>query len=516
MCYYVIGDCMKKNYIRLNNNDNHLSLGNFFRIIKEEAKNKNDAMQSDLFCIIFDIDYINDTTVNNYCVGYRSIGSDYKQIFLNKKKRYNKNKDEFINTILNILNIIDGTIYDNYSINFINNNKSAKTIANKLYNFAKNDSYVNNDFTKMLNSYIKNNDIYNCLVYEILFIILEKKQPIYENELKKEVLDNILSDTSISSKDLEEYLNLKLREGINYYHSLKLLAEKGNAYANFELGCDEYYGHIMNTPRYSKAYYYLEKAATLDHPSANYMLGNMFVNGLIGNKSNDELKLGYEYLTKAYDLGNVAASNLIGNMYLNGIYPLKKDINKAITYYKKSAFANYVFSYNNLGKIEENKGNYDKAFEYYLKSANLGESWASNKIGEYYRKGIIKKDMSLAYTYYNKALDANYNTLCYYAYYNIAVYFLKNGYKQIEKDTNKMIEYLEIASKNNIIDASIELFIYYYKLYIKENNNVYKNKIFYYKNIIECNEKFNDNIKEKIENIMDEIISKKEIIIKNR
>ena len=42
-----------------------------------------------------------------------------------------------------------------------------------------------------------------------------------------------------------------------------------------------------------------------------------------------------------------------------------------------------IYAYNNLGKIYENRGEYDKAYKCYLNSANLGESWAANKIGEY-------------------------------------------------------------------------------------------------------------------------------------
>ena len=43
---------MTKEYIRMNNNDNHLSLGNLFRVIKELSKNKYTAMQTEIFCII--------------------------------------------------------------------------------------------------------------------------------------------------------------------------------------------------------------------------------------------------------------------------------------------------------------------------------------------------------------------------------------------------------------------------------------------------------------------------------
>ena len=96
---------MKKDYIKLNNNEEHLSLGNLFRIIKDLSKNRISALQSELFCGLFGVEDINDTTVNNYCVGIRSIGSEYKQIFLTKEKRYTNNKKEFVENIMSLLNI---------------------------------------------------------------------------------------------------------------------------------------------------------------------------------------------------------------------------------------------------------------------------------------------------------------------------------------------------------------------------------------------------------------------------
>ena len=78
---------MENTYIKLNNNDNHLSLGNLFNIIKKISKNKSGAIQTELFCILFNIDNISETTVNNYCTGFRSINSTYKQIYINYKKK---------------------------------------------------------------------------------------------------------------------------------------------------------------------------------------------------------------------------------------------------------------------------------------------------------------------------------------------------------------------------------------------------------------------------------------------
>ena len=96
-----------------------------FRIIKESSKNKTSALQSELFCLLFDLDAVNDTTVNNYCVGCRSIGNDYKQIYLNKNKRYQNNEKEFCNSIIGILNVI-ATEVDIHTGKFLSKNCHGK------------------------------------------------------------------------------------------------------------------------------------------------------------------------------------------------------------------------------------------------------------------------------------------------------------------------------------------------------------------------------------------------------
>ena len=492
---------MSKKFIKMNNNDEHLSLGNLFRIIKDASKNKTSALQSELFCTIFEIDSINDTTVSNYCVGCRGIGGEFKQVFINKERRYRKDPLEFCDNIIGVLCIIDGVLYqvEKEKISFIDHNDSAYYLAKKLYNIAKNDKDVDKELCKFYGSLIKNGRIYECLVEELLFIVLKKKQPLYEDELKIEVFETILNDTSISSVSLEEYLSLKLREGINFDYAMKELALKGNAYANYEIGSNEYYGYVKGEPRYDVAYEYLSKAASMHHAGACYMLGNMYVKGLIGSRSKEELKTGYDYLKESYDLGNVAASNLIGTMVLNGIY-LPKDEKKATSYFEKAAEHHYAFALNNLGSIEEKNGNIKKAFEYYLQSADLGESWACNKVGEWYRTGKIEKDMEKAFYYYNRALDSNYRTLCYYAYYNLAKYFYREGYGHIVfADYSKMIEYYEVAAEHGCFLALLELFYESIETYLKEPTDSHYEDVLTLKKRIEENSMYNQNYKEMIE-----------------
>ena len=81
---------MKKKYIKLNNNYNHLSLGNFCQIIKKYSNNKTYANQLNIFCTILNIETANESTINNYCIGCRSIGNDYKELYFTYKHRITK------------------------------------------------------------------------------------------------------------------------------------------------------------------------------------------------------------------------------------------------------------------------------------------------------------------------------------------------------------------------------------------------------------------------------------------
>ena len=94
---------MNKKFVKLKNNDNNLSLGNIIRYIKNKSENKLMATQTEIFCAIFNVEDANDSTVNNYSVGYRAIGNDYKNIFIKYKKEIVNNKDILLPNIINIL-----------------------------------------------------------------------------------------------------------------------------------------------------------------------------------------------------------------------------------------------------------------------------------------------------------------------------------------------------------------------------------------------------------------------------
>lgn len=486
---------MEKKFIKMNNNMNQLSLGNFVQIMKKNSVNKHLANQSEIFCILFNIDTVNESTINNYCIGARSISDDYKDIYLDFKVRYEKNNMFFLPIVSKLVCLLMGMVDDNKSINDINDNKHLKNVCISLYNISKNDSKVSDAFSNKLHNYINQNDLYSCIVECLLYIILEHKQPIYISDEINEKLEDILYSTNISFESLQDYLNMLFGDGINYDYTIKQLAKKNNPYALFELGLSEYLGKISGAPRYNIAFEHFSKAAIFNHPRANYIAGRMLIEGLVGSCSDSDIKKGLTYLKKAEELNNIACLNILGQFYLkNG------DEKKAVKYFERAASHDFVYAFNNLGKIYENNKEYNKAFELYLKSANLEESWACNKIGEMYRLGIgTNIDLKKAYEYYTKALEVPIDYLENYAKYNLAVYFYMYGNYEanIEKDEDKAIKLL-VESSDKLIDSQMYLLAYYVSKNDEEN-------ILKYKNAIENNPKFNANIKQKIENTLSNI-----------
>lgn len=491
---------MKKDYIKMNNNEDYLSLGNLFRVIKEESKNKTSALQSFLFSILFDDVEINETTINNYCVGIRRIGDDYKQIFLNKQKKYEKDHSYFVSLILAILTIMDGTLYKEKDISFINNNSSMQTLVNHMYNIAKNDQNTGHDFIANLYEKINKGDYYEAFVEILFYVVLIHKQPLYIKDLSKRKIENILQDSCMSYKGLEDYLVLTFNGNVNHDFVLKKLAKEGNVYANYEMGSKEYLGHIAGYPRYIEAYEYLIVAADSGHAGALYMIGAMFYRGFIGDDKNRN-KLAFDYFNKAINKGNVAALNSLGLMYLRGDY-VKKDKEKAIELFKKAAEQDCVYAYNNLGHILEDEGKINEAFSYYLKSALLGESWACNQVGEWYRLGIgTIKSKREAFLYYNKALEADYKHIDYYAYFNLAQYYYFNGDVDsgIKMDISKYLEYMNIAFQNDVLEAGKCLFLYYVNLYYKDKDESILKYVYMYKEKLENHQYFTEEMQKEID-----------------
>lgn len=497
---------LQKKFIRLNINDNYLSLGNVFRIIKEETNNNNMFMQADLFSIIFNTYDIADSTVNNYCTGLRAINAKYKNYFIDLKSKYENDNTVFISTIGKIIELIENKEIDvdNITIEFINSNLKLNHLCGRLYTISKNDTDVNIHLSNILHKDLEETNLYDFLAQVLFYVILDKKQPIYINEQLNEIIEKNIYDTNISVNDIQEFINTQLNSGIWSMRAMKELSKKNNPFACFEIASMEFHGITTGKPRYEEAYKNYKIAAEHNHPVANWAIGYLYYEGYIGNKSKRDMYFAFKYFNIARKLKCSNAFNSIGLIILNGnIAHIKKNKKNAIRYFEEATTMGNVYAYNNLGKIYEDDGNYKKAYDYYIVSAEAGDSWAANKIGEFYRKGIAKgKDLKKAFDYYTISNESPRFTLCSWSKFNLAKYFYKDGNLEInvKKDVGKAIELFDYVS-DDLIDACEELIYIYYDLYIQSNkeNKYYLEKLNLYKEKCERNVDYNDRVKQRIE-----------------
>lgn len=503
----------KKNFIRLNVNDNYLSLGNLFRIIKEESNDGNVFLQSELFSIIFNTYDIADSTVNNYCTGLRSINKKYKDYFLEIKNNFGNDKNILVVTLGKLLNLIeiDEIDIDNVTIEDINNSLNLKRICERLYNISKNDTGVSVSFSTKLHDDLEKQNLYNFMIQVLFYVVLERKQPIYAEMQLENIIEKSIYSTNISVKDVEEFINIQLNSGIWSLRRISELAKKNNPYACFELASMEFYGIITGKPRYEESYKYYKIAADYNHPVANWAIGYLYYNGYIGNRTQDDLLLAYKYFSVAKEMRCSNAFNSLGLIILKGDIPgVNQDKKQAVLLFQEAMSLGNVYAYNNLGKIYEKEGNLQKAFECYKVAAESGESWAANKIAEFYRLGIyVEKDLAKAFEFYKISSESPKYTLCNWSKYNLAKYFYKNGSLEIgvKSDLKKCIELLNDIC-DELLEASIELIYIYYGLYLTDkSNNEYLDKIKKYKGCCENNPKYNNELKKEIENKLQKIYS---------
>lgn len=505
----------KKNYVKLNNNNRHLSLGNLFRILKEEANNKNFTIQSEIFCILFDIDTISDTTVNNYCTGVRAINSKYKSIYVNWKNKYIKDETIFKDIILNIIATIDSKNvfitrdYFNQSLEVINTNQKFNKVCLRLYNISKNDLEVTKEFSSLLKRLLDSKNLYKFFIEILFFTILDKKQPVFIEDKFMDTLDDFLYSSEVSSDDAIDFVTVQLKGGLWSIRGIHELAKKGNPYACFEMGSLELYGQVAGYPRYQESYEFYKIAAQKKHPNAIWALGHLYYNGFIGNKSRNDMKKAFHYFNRARKVNCISAINSLGTVFKEGQVPfIHKDLKKAKKLFEFAASKNYVYAINNLGRMYEEEGNYKKAIELFKSSAIQGESWASNKLGEMYRQGIgVKKNLKKAFEYYNQATQATIYSVCFWSKYNLAHYFYEIGIPElgIKKDIDKSILLLEECVQRNIFRACEDLIYIFFDKYKQTNNKIYLEKAKHYADIYISKDICTDEQVQKINNTLIQI-----------
>lgn len=155
-------------------------------------------------------------------------------------------------------------------------------------------------------------------------------------------------------------------------------------------------------------------------------------------------------------------------IYADG-YGVKKDLSKAIKWFRKSAEQNYDKALFRMAKLYQDGDGVpqdDKAaLKLFLKAAEQGHILAAYKLGIIYEKGLgVYKDETTATSWYEKAALKGYDK----AQTEIGYRYLKGI--GITKDYNKALEWFRKASLQNCCSAKNNIgFIYFKGLGVKQD-----------------------------------------------
>ncbi|RXJ98180.1 hypothetical protein CRU98_10485 [Arcobacter sp. CECT 8986] len=233
-------------------------------------------------------------------------------------------------------------------------------------------------------------------------------------------------------------------KGVDYkkafYYTQKLVDLRGKGYDYASLGWHYHYSKGVKEDLQKAKENYL-KAVEKGYYHAYYNLAWLYY------RENDKdaiIKLDYKeakkYLEKGVKHRDSECMNLLGVFYKNG-YGVKKDINKAVEYFKPIARYNKYAAYH-LAEFYNDKKEYKKAKEYYEISAKKGKASAQIELGILYEKGHgVPKDVEKAVLYYQDAFaNENDSDQKGIGAYNVGLVY-EYGKGEYKKDIKKAIQW---------------------------------------------------------------------------
>lgn len=157
-----------------------------------------------------------------------------------------------------------------------------------------------------------------------------------------------------------------------------------------------------------RAFDLYERAANLGHAVSSLKLGTWFRDAKTGDTN---YSLAMSWFEKARRQGHAEASGYIGHLFQKG-FGVPKNIPAAIENYEIAAARDISWAQRNLAWLlaygPRDLRNYQKAFELYQRVHANGEVKVSSaNLGNFYERGwYVEKDIQIAETYYQAAVDA--------------------------------------------------------------------------------------------------------------
>jgi TPR repeat protein len=199
-----------------------------------------------------------------------------------------------------------------------------------------NESKINNDFNKMLNS------------------------------------DHVGTENNTPQDLFKEYQRFYETDSfLKAFEILTQIINKGFPAAEFEMGKHHYFGNdqLGIAKDLQRAFDYFSEAAVLGHAGALYYQGIMYLKGLGGILDVNQAILS---LNMAATQGEIEAINALGKIYQFGYSDILPDYKKAESYYKNAINLGYPPSMLNLAVLLENQLRFEEAYELIIESAKHG------------------------------------------------------------------------------------------------------------------------------------------------
>ena len=182
--------------------------------------------------------------------------------------------------------------------------------------------------------------------------------------------------------------------------SLKALAEKEDAGAQYNLGLKYYKGEVVNLD-HAEAVRWFRKAAEQGEAEAQSNLGFMYHTGQGVKK---DYKEAIKWWRRAAEQNFPKAQYNLGHMYEKGL-GAEKDYKEAVKWFRKAAEQNFPQAQINLGYTYTTgrgvKKGYKEAFKWWRKAAEQDYARAQCDIGNMYWTGAgVEKDVVTGYAWH--------------------------------------------------------------------------------------------------------------------
>lgn len=145
-----------------------------------------------------------------------------------------------------------------------------------------------------------------------------------------------------------------------------------------------------------------KQAAEMGFSEAQFRLGQLYNEG-IGCKKDHNKSI--EWLEKASEQGHAQATTMAGYLHIRYLGNNRKDIDKAIELFSKTAAKGDAIAQLNLGEIYFKQGKIEEAERWFRAAAENDEPQSLLYMGLFYNMGIVvSKDHDLAVKYFQKSL----------------------------------------------------------------------------------------------------------------